>query len=1127
MIEKKIKQYRFYKIRHIILKNTIFFTYAYMILLILSVCSEIIFYHSELVRQKIYLLLLAAPILFTIYSIIKILINLKSFYSNMSDELMAKELGNNIPNLSDKILNALQLSKLQIKNETQKGLIEIALKRVQEDIKKIDLKSITPKIPNYKIILPIITFAILTLSLSFERTLNHSLYRIYMFEQTFDPPKPFTIQLGSKKLLSNGNKYSSLLNQNQCPQGEDMAISFIIDKEMSDQITLHFEIENTTDKKSIKLTPIQTVSGTYYNHIFNNITSPVEYYATFESNSFFSAWDTIKSDIGRIEIIKMPEIESIELKVTYPEYSNLEPVMYDEKISNLKMLSQSKINYKIKSDQSLDSLYIISDNQDTVSLIKSMDGFWETSVIMNESQTHMIYLKNEYDFYNNRTYKYNIKVFEDTPPDLFVLSPKDGSFEITENSVIPIKFEMYDDYGIEKSWIEYSITTPDYINLDSTEYSNTINTYLNTKRYSESYNWDLLEYNLFPGDQIKFCIVSKDNNPNANGVTKSKYYIASYPSFEDIFNSLENSEQEIEDLANDVKTQIEDMDNTLEDIKLDLLKASNIDVETQAQSEKSIQEMKDIFDEIQNMEDAINELKEQAEKDNIVDNELINKFGQFQELLNSMMTPELLEALEKMQEALDNMNLEDMLEAVENFDYNLDQFEQQLDRFIEMFELAIAEQKIDELVEKLKLMSERQKDIEAELKNNANLSELSSMQNRQNQKFDDFQDTMQEAQKSVQKFSKKASDSIKELMESELNSNTEKSLASSKNKLDDNDQSAINNIQESKRNLNAMLEQANDIKELFKEESTKEMIELFYSAIDNILKLSYNQENLILASSNTRFSSPKIKDHTFNQFIINKQFIKFIEQLMILSTKTFHITPDINTKVGFCKKTIDNTIINLEQRKLSTAKREQKNILASMNEIALLLISSMDEIQNTGSASGLSSYLEELEQISQGQSELNMGTMQLGQMGMMSQGDMMQKLQSQQQALQKKLQEILDNMPGENHGGLSKASDDMLDVIQNFENNRVTKETINKQNKILSRLLDSQKSLKEKEYSDKREGTPASDIKQLEAVDNPDNLGQKNLLLIEALEDALNQNYSEEYKRMLREYYKKLLDDEN
>ena len=172
-------------------------------------------------------------------------------------------------------------------------------------------------------------------------------------------------------------------------------------------------------------------------------------------------------------------------------------------------------------------------------------------------------------------------------------------------------------------------------------------------------------------------------------------------------------------------------------------------------------------------------------------------------------------------------------------------------------------------------------------------------------------------------------------------------------------------------------------------------------------------------------------------------------------------------------------------------------------------------------------HLEELEQISQGQSELNMGTMQLGQMGMMSQGDMMQKLQAQQEALQKKLQEILENMPGENHGGLSKSSEDMLDVIQDFENDRVTKETINKQNKILSRLLDSQKSLKEKEYSDKREGTISIDIQQLETIDNPDNLGQKKLLFIDALEEALNQNYSEEYKQMLRQYYKDLLNDEN
>ena len=65
--------------------------------------------------------------------------------------------------------------------------------------------------------------------------------------------------------------------------------------------------------------------------------------------------------------------------------------------------------------------------------------------------------------------------------------------------------------------------------------------------------------------------------------------------------------------------------------------------------------------------------------------------------------------------------------------------------------------------------------------------------------------------------------------------------------------------------------------------------------------------------------------------------------------------------------------------------------------------------------------------------------------------------------LQEKLQEILDDMPGQNQGGLSKASEDMLDIVKDLKNNRITNETIDKQNQILSRLLDSQKSLKEKE----------------------------------------------------------------
>lgn len=248
---------------------------------------------------------------------------------------------------------------------------------------------------------------------------------------------------------------------------------------------------------------------------------------------------------------------------------------------------------------------------------------------------------------------------------------------------------------------------------------------------------------------------------------------------------------------------------------------------------------------------------------------------------------------------------------------------------------------------------------------------------------------------------------------------------------------------------------------------------------------------------------------------------------MTLSTKTFYISPDINVKIGSCKKSIDNSIMNLEQRKVKTALNEQKNILASMNEIGLMLIMSMNEMQNSQSASGLSAYMEELQEISQGQSEINMSTMQLGQMGMMQQGDMMRQLQNQQKALQEKLQEILDNLQGQNQGGLSKTSEDMLDVVEDFNQNRVSKETTDKQNKILSRLLDSQKSLKEKDYSEKRKGSIAGEKPYSESLLIQNELNERNIIYMDAMEDAMEESYSEEYKKMFRKYYRGLLEVED
>ena len=130
-------------------------------------------------------------------------------------------------------------------------------------------------------------------------------------------------------------------------------------------------------------------------------------------------------------------------------------------------------------------------------------------------------------------------------------------------------------------------------------------------------------------------------------------------------------------------------------------------------------------------------------------------------------------------------------------------------------------------------------------------------------------------------------------------------------------------------------------------------------------------------------------------------------------------------------------------------------------------------MKSSGSASGFESYMEQLEGMSEQQKGINEGTMKMGQMGMMAQQQMMQGLQGQQEALQQALQEMMKEIPGgDTPGGLSKAEQDMEEVINDFKRNQVSRQTMERQEQILSRMLDSQKSMTQRDFSEKRKNYP-------------------------------------------------------
>ena len=81
---------------------------------------------------------------------------------------------------------------------------------------------------------------------------------------------------------------------------------------------------------------------------------------------------------------------------------------------------------------------------------------------------------------------------------------------------------------------------------------------------------------------------------------------------------------------------------------------------------------------------------------------------------------------------------------------------------------------------------------------------------------------------------------------------------------------------------------------------------------------------------------------------------------------------------------------------------------------------------------------------------------------------------------------------------------------------------MDRQQQILSRMLNSQKSMAQRGVKDKRKSKTATQIVSNAPSGLPTDLGQRQSVLMEAMDQALSAGYSREYQSMIRRYFNSL-----
>jgi len=180
-------------------------------------------------------------------------------------------------------------------------------------------------------------------------------------------------------------------------------------------------------------------------------------------------------------------------------------------------------------------------------------------------------------------------------------------------------------------------------------------------------------------------------------------------------------------------------------------------------------------------------------------------------------------------------------------------------------------------------------------------------------------------------------------------------------------------------------------------------------------------------------------------------------------------------------------------------------------------------MQSGAGGMGMAGFLQRLQGLTSQQQGINQSTEGLTP----QQREAMGRLAAEQGAVRKSLEQLTREASTSGQlsrmlGDLRKVAEEMREVQTDLAQGDINPETLRKQDQILSRLLDSQRSTQERDFENKRKAQTGTNVSRpspgsldLSTQEGKDKL-RRDLLR------ALEEGYSREYEELIRKYFEAL-----
>ncbi len=1077
---------------------------------------EYYFYFSTSVRKLLFYSFLGTTIGGFGFWIIDPLSKYFKLGTTISHEDAAVIIGDHFGDVKDKLLNILQLKK-QESMEANYALIDASIEQKTNAIKLVPFIAAINLNSNRKYLRYAVPPFFLLLFILFA--------------------SPSIIKDSANRIINNNKKFakaapfSYLIDENDLKVVQYQDFDLTVDIE---GVVLPNEVFVAVDDFQYKM---EKVSTSQFKYTFRNVQKNIEF--SLQSGSVTSIPLTLA-------VLEKPNLTDFSVEMVFPSY-----------LGRKNEILQNNGDIIAPEGTKMTWLFDVL-NTDDISIDFGNGGRRVKAERKDETrfrytkraitdEMYKLFLSNK-NIAQPDSLVYNISIIKDQFPTI----SSEKIMDSLDKTLVYFIGNASDDYGLNS-------LSFNYIKTNANGSQQPLQTQKIIKQEGREiqfdYVFDIKKLNLAAGEKLSFYFEVYDND-GVNGSKSAKTSLMTYekPTLDEIRMKDEQNDEAIKDNLKDALKDMDKLQENMKKLREKLLQDKQLTWQDKKEMEKILEEQKKLQEQIEKAKEKLDENIKNQQEFQTQPEEIQQKQEKLQELFEKALNPETKELMDKIKELLQELEKEDAVQMLEQFEMNNETLEKEMDRMLELYKQLEMEKQVKDQIKDLNKLAEQQEKLADQTdKKELSQDELKKQQEDLNKKLEDIKKNQEELEKKNKDLSPPKDMGEKN---TEKIDDAKKDMEQSKDQIEKKENSGASKSQ--KKAAQKMKKQAKDMESAMEggaSDQAGEDIKTIRQLLENLVTVSFDQEVLFKDINSYMVTTPAYPATIRQQFKLQNDFKIIEDTLVALSNRNAEIESYVMDKVAEIKYNLKESIKELEERMVPEGQEKQRRTMKNLNDLALMMNESLDKAQQASGAPGSGSCSKPggkgssgksgkvpMDKITEGQQGLSEEMKQLkekmdkgkkdgkeGKQGKeskdgkdgMSAKDFAQAA-ARQSALRKALEELQNDKKEQGQG--SKELDEIINNMDKIEtelvNKRLNGETLKRMHDIETRLLEAEKTERQRELDNKRKSETAQEKRKEFPPALQDYLKKRQAEI--DMYKSVSPSLRPYYKTMVDEYYKSL-----